>query len=104
MNTKTDFVFYRDEKNNIYSGGYRINNLFKNLDIPPIYQKGGANSLVLPLGLFYTKNDEPINEIEITQKDDEISDGLFDRLVEFSLKKNKTRKNIKFNNKTRKKR
>ena len=64
MNTKTDFVFYRDEKNNIYSGGYRINNLFKNLDIPPIYQKGGANSFVLPLGLFYKKTDEPINEID----------------------------------------
>jgi len=113
MDAKTEFVFYRDEKNNVFSGGYRINNLFKNLDIPPIYQKGGSNSLVLPLGLFYTRNNQPINEqeVEITQEDGEISDGLFNKLVELSLKddiktqiKKNTRKKREFNNKTRKKR
>ena len=48
MNSKTDFVFYRDEKNNVFSGGYRINNMFKNLDIPVVQQKGGS-SLVIPM-------------------------------------------------------
>ena len=32
MNPKSDFIFYRDEKNNIYSGGYKIDNIFKGLD------------------------------------------------------------------------
>ena len=105
MDPKTEFVFYRDEKNNVFSGGYRINNLFKKLDIPPIYQKGGGNSLVLPLGLFYTKNNQPINEqVEVTQEGGEISDGLFNKLVELSLKDEiKIKKNTR-KNKTRKKR
>ena len=53
-----DFVFYRDEKNNVFSGGYKINNIFKKLDLPIMQQKGGS-SLVIPMGLFYTKSDIP---------------------------------------------
>ena len=63
MDSKTDFVFYRDEKNNVFSGGYRINNMFKDLDIPVVQQKGGS-SLVIPMGLFYAKNDIPINKFQ----------------------------------------
>ena len=80
MDSKTDFVFYRDEKNNVFSGGYRINNMFKDLDIPVVQQKGGS-SLVIPMGLFYTKNDFPINEYEINQRGGEIDDGLFNKLL-----------------------
>ena len=100
MDPKTDFVFYRDDKNNIYSGGYRINNLFKNLDVPPIYQKGG-NSMVLPLGLFYRKENEEIYENDESDGG-EITNELFNTLVKLSLKdnakkkpKNKTRKRKK---------
>jgi len=100
MDPKTDFVFYRDDKNNIYSGGYRINNLFKNLDVPPIYQKGG-NSMVLPLGLFYRKENEEIYENDESDGG-EITSELFNTLVKLSLKdnakkkpKNKTRKRKK---------
>ena len=85
MDSKTDFVFYRDEKNNVFSGGYRINNMFKDLDIPVVQQKGGS-SLVIPMGLFYTKNDFPINEYEINQRGGEIDDGLFNKLLELSMK------------------
>ena len=100
MDPKTDFIFYRDDKNNIYSGGYRINNLFKNLDVPPIYQKGG-NSMVLPLGLFYRKENEEIYENDESDGG-EITNELFNTLVKLSLKdnakkkpKNKTRKRKK---------
>ena len=102
MNRKTDFVFYRDEKNNVFSGGYRINNMFKNLDIPVVQQKGGS-SLVIPMGLFYTKNDIPESEraIEINQKGGEIDDGLFNKLLELSMK---DEINTNIHKKTRKKR
>ena len=32
MNPKEDLIFYRDEKNNIFSGGYKIDNIFKKLN------------------------------------------------------------------------
>ena len=32
-----DFVFYRDDENNICSGGYIINNMLKKLDMPIVY-------------------------------------------------------------------
>ena len=99
MDRKTDFVFYRDEKNNVFSGGYRINNMFKDLDIPVVQQKGGS-SLVIPMGLFYTKNDLPINEYEINQKGGEIDDGLFNKLLELSMK---DEINTNIHKKTRKK-
>jgi len=99
MDRKTDFVFYRDEKNNVFSGGYRINNMFKDLDIPAVQQKGGS-SLVIPMGLFYTKNDLPINEYEINQRGGEIDDGLFNKLLELSMK---DEINTNIHKKTRKK-
>ena len=99
MDSKTDFVFYRDEKNNVFSGGYRINNMFKDLDIPVVQQKGGS-SLVIPMGLFYTKNDLPINEYEINQRGGEIDDGLFNKLLELSMK---DEINTNIHKKTRKK-
>ena len=99
MDRKTDFVFYRDEKNNVFSGGYRINNMFKDLDIPVVQQKGGS-SLVIPMGLFYAKNDIPINKYEINQKGGEIDDGLFNKLLELSMK---DEINTNIHKKTRKK-
>ena len=100
MNRETDFVFYRDEKNNVFSGGYRINNMFKNLDLPAIQQKGGS-SLVIPMGLFYTKTNAEKGEcvIENNQKGGEIADGLFNKLLELS-----TKREIDVHKKTRKKR
>ena len=98
MDRKTDFVFYRDEKNNVFSGGYRINNMFKDLDIPAVQQKGGS-SLVIPMGLFYTKTDIPEHTVEINQNGGEIEDGLFNKLLELSMKDE-----INIHKKTRKKR
>ena len=53
---ESDFIFYR-RNNNTYSGGYKINNMFKKMDMPAIYgnsstldeQNGGE--LVIPAGL-----------------------------------------------------
>ena len=96
-----DFVFYRDEKNNVFSGGYKINNIFKKLDLPIMQQKGGS-SLVIPMGLFYTKSDIPEDKyIENNQIGGEIDDGLFNRLLELSTKNTI---NTKPEKKTRKKR
>ena len=105
MDPKTEFVFYRDEKNNVYSGGYKINNLFKKLDIPPIYQKGGGNSLVLPLGLFYQTAEKEEDPIDVDNNNDEIPENLYNELLKLSMKnKSDTRKNRPITHrKTRKK-
>ena len=110
MNPKEDFVFHRDKKNNIYAGGYKIDNIFKRLNIAPIQgniQKGGGNPLpipnmVVPAGLFYLQQTIPkidMNDIE----EKEISESLYNKLYDLSIYKNKTRKHKKTNkNKTRK--
>ena len=69
MNPKEDFIFYRDEKNNIFSGGYKLDNIFKKLDIPPHGQKktGGSN-LIVPAGLFLLQQNIQSEEETIPKK------------------------------------
>tara|TARA_Y100001960_G_C14354110_1_gene670987 strand:+ start:139 stop:486 length:348 start_codon:yes stop_codon:yes gene_type:complete len=111
---KNDFVFYKDEKNNIFSGGYKIKNMFKELDLPAFQQKGGS-SLVIPLGLFYEKkkSEEIDNKYYQEGGGVEVDDGLFNKLLELSLKgeikekihkKTRKKRNINSNRSTRKKR
>ena len=63
--------------------------------------------------LFYAKNDIPINEYEINQKGGEIDDGLFNKLLELSMKdkidanihkKTRKKKETNTSRRTRKKR
>ena len=101
MNPSTDFIFHRDKKNNVISGGYKKDNIFKKLDIPPITQHGGGN-LVIPAGLFFLQQNYPDEEINIEtiNNKDEISDSLYDKLLDLSkktpsIRKQQTRKNLK---------
>ena len=50
MNPSKDFIFYRDEKNNVFSGGYKLDNIFKKLDIPPMTEKVGGGQFIVPAG------------------------------------------------------
>jgi hypothetical protein len=114
MNPKNDFIFYRDEKNNIYSGGYKIDNIFKKLNVAPIQgdiQKGGAMlpvpNLIVPAGLFYLQQTIPKKNINMNNiENGEISESLYDKLVDLVVYKSKNRtrkKKIKVNkHKTRK--
>jgi hypothetical protein len=108
-----DFVFMKDEKGSIMSGGYKINSLFLEEDIPimttynKMDQYGGKVSspfenLAVPAGLFYintkvskkdskTTSDNQFNNHKMAP--DEIVDKLFS-LIEFDKKrKRKTKKN-----------
>ena len=110
-----DFVFYRDDENNICSGGFRINNAIKKLDMPALFgnrdplQVGGSqlplNDLVIPSGLVllqrYMSNKDIIPEkpIESVKDDSPISGDLYSRLLELvqvkKIKEPKTRKRRK---------
>jgi hypothetical protein len=68
MNPKEDFIFYRDEKNNIFSGGYKLDNIFKKLDIPPMTEKTGGSNLIVPAGLFLLQQNIQSEEETIPKK------------------------------------
>jgi len=110
---KEDFIFYRDEKNNVYSGGYKLDNIFKKLDIPPLTEKMGGGQFIVPAGLFFLQQNIQTEEEQIPFKNISnkiIGDDLFSKLLSLSTKDNKPKKRkntrkrkIKANKLTRKK-
>jgi len=74
MNPSTDFVVYRDDKNKIFSGGYKIP------DNP---------NLFIPAGLLLRRggvvDDEEIKIQNITNNDD-CPDNLYEKLLKLSRK------------------
>jgi|TARA_Y100000588_G_C13823794_1_gene740551 hypothetical protein len=111
MNEK-DFIFYKDTKNNICSGGYKIDNIFKKLDLPPLTQHAGKTlpNMVIPVGLFCFKEEKIDNDdinIQTVQGCKDIDCDVFEKLLALSLKpkeKPRTKKQRKKSKKgTRKK-
>jgi|TARA_B110000196_G_C20689286_1_gene450070 hypothetical protein len=100
MNPKEDLIFYRDEKNNIFSGGYKIDNIFKKLNIPPLTEKRGDAEFIVPAGLFLLQQNYNTEEDTIPIKNSSnkiISEDLVDKLLSMSTKvsKSNTRKKRK---------
>jgi hypothetical protein len=113
----TENFIYTTNKGVIQSGGYKINNLFLNKNLPAVidFQKGGANRAI-PFGLFKIKQgyDNNIKPFKITTNNsDVINDNLFDKLsnmIEYQkggktakLNKFKTRKAKKLGKKNKRK-
>ena len=113
-----DFIFYRDEENNICSGGYIINNVLKQLDMPIVYgnknplQSGGGslstmlNNLAVPAGLVLMQQHAANENLGVPSKKAIISEDLHSALLKLvKVSKSKTKKKKqKRKNKTRKKR
>ena len=126
MNPKEDFVFYRNEKNEVMSGGYKINSillrnqtpLFDNKEtqhdivgnaIKDNKHKGGSNiainkifnDLAVPAGLLFLQQnntlDNVVKDSNLTMNKNIMSDSLYDKL--YNLASNTK---IKQSNKTRK--
>ena len=111
-----DFVFYRDEENNICSGGYIINNMLKNLDMPIVYgnkdplQSGGGlsgmlSNLAVPAGLVLMQQYAADEKFSSPSDNTVVTEDLYSKLLKLvKVNKSKTRKNKrKRKNKTRKK-
>ena len=116
MNTD-DFIFYRDDNNNICSGGYVINNILKKMDLPLLYsnkdplQSGGGGStilsdLVIPAGLVLIQQQASKDTFAAQKRSSPITEDLYSQLLKLvnvkksikthkrrRTKKNKTRKN-----------
>ena len=104
---KNDMIFRRDSKNNITCGGYKLDNVFKKLNIPPIQgsvfpQKGGgaAQTLAVPMGLFIIQQGFPSLDYK-SGKQDNITDDLYSKLM--NLTSNKSNKKFNYSRKRRKK-
>ena len=116
MNTD-DFIFYKDEDNNICSGGYIINNILKKMDMPLIYgnkdplQSGGGTStllgeLAIPAGLVLMQQHTSGDTFGMSKRSSSITENLYSQLLKLvnikkSIKTRKRRHSKK--NKTRKK-
>jgi len=121
MNSE-DMIFQRDKNNNITSGGYKINSIFKKLDIPAIHgsvfsQKGGGKNqkggnlqnLAVPMGLFFLQQGLPTEICSNTKKGKEIAEDLYSKLLTLAQDKkerkfnySRKRRRRKMKNKTRK--
>ena len=89
-----DYIWYLDDENLLHSVGYRINNIFKNLDISPI--KGSShplncdtiNDLAIPAGLVYmnamapqtTEKNTP-SSLKLVADETPISEDLITKLL-----------------------
>jgi len=98
-----EMIFQRNKKNQIMCGGYKINNLFKNQNVPPIHgsvfpQKGGGNNLAIPMGLFFLQQGLP-SIMKGTSKQ-EVPDDLYSKLLALAEYKKK----IKLSRKKKKRR
>ena len=97
MNPSKDFIFYRDEKNNVFSGGYKLDNIFKKLDIPPMTEKVGGGQFIVPAGLFLLQQNIQTEEDTIPKKNISnkiIGDDLLNKLLMLSTKE-KEKKNTR---------
>jgi len=87
-----EMIFRRDNNNNITSGGYKVQNIFKQLGLPSIHgsvfaQKGGGQkgggieNLAVPMGLFFLQQGLP-KEIKCDSKGGgEVADDLYSKLL-----------------------
>lgn len=111
-----DFVFYRDDENNICSGGYIINNMLKKLDMPIVYsnkdplQSGGGLSamlgeLAVPAGLVLMQQYAAAEKFSSPSATSVVEEDLYSKLLKLvKVHKSKTKKKKnKRKNKTRKK-
>ena len=104
MDPETDMIFSRDKQNNITSGGYKIDNIFKKMDLPPIHgsilnQKGGGKHFAVPMGLFFLQ--QGLSNIQHpVRKKTNISDDLFSKLLKYS--QNQMGKRFNYTRKKRK--
>ena len=115
-----EMIFRRDNNNNITSGGYKVQNIFKQLGLPSIHgsvfaQKGGGQkgggieNLAVPMGLFFLQQSFP-TEIKCDNKAGrEVVDDLYTKLLnlaqdpkERKFKYSTKKKRRKIKNKTRK--
>ena len=110
MLTDDDYVLYKGADDNIYSEGYRINNIFKNADMPALISSenplgcSNINNLAIPAGLIYMHSmikdaapeDNTNIDVEVQAAPEELYSALL-KLVEIktSNKKNKTKKRSK---------
>ena len=113
---QNDFVYIKDSKGNIKSGGYQVNSfLLKEGGAPmmTINQEGSAKggnvaaalkNLAVPAGLFYLQQNMQNIAYPIEHKDEVIGSSLYDTLVGIAengkktsnaRKTKKTRKNTK---------
>ena len=107
-----EMIFRRDNNNNITSGGYKVNNIFKQLGLPSIHgsvftqkgggQKGGSiENLAVPMGLFFLQQGLP-TEIKCDSKGHgEVADDLFSKLL--NLAQDKKERKFKYSRKRKKK-
>lgn len=112
MMTEGEYIWYKKgDDDNLYSEGYRINNIFKNADISPLQSsqhplecdEANLNNLAIPAGLVYIhsiiKGDpdkDPNIEIDMQPAPEALYDTLL-KLVQIKdqHKKVKTRKHSK---------
>ena len=99
----SDMIFSRDNKNNIKCGGYKVDNIFKKLNIPPIQgsvfpQKGGGlQNLAVPMGLFFLQQGLS-SDLTCDMKDGkEVVDDLYTKL--FNLAQGKKERKSKHSRK-----
>ena len=106
----------------LQGGGYKINSIFKKLDIPAIHgsvfsqkgggknQKGGSlQNLAVPMGLFFLQQGLPTEISCNTKKGKEIAEDLYSKLLTLAQDKkerkfnySRKRRRRKMKNKTRK--
>ena len=111
MMTEGEYIWYKKGDDNLYSEGYRINNIFKNADISPLQSRqhplecNGANlnNLAIPAGLVYIHSmikggpdKDPNIEIDMQPASEALYSTLL-KLVQIKdqHKKVKTRKHSK---------
>ena len=98
MDPATDFVFYKNGKG-VFSGGYKINNIFKKMGVSPIIQTGG--NLVVPAGLFFLQQN--LSSKESSETKTALSDDIHNQLLQLSIKKSKKSKTRSRRSKSKKK-
>jgi len=107
-----EMIFRRDNNNNITSGGYKVQNIFKQLGLPSIHgsvfaQKGGGQkgggieNLAVPMGLFFLQQGLP-KEIKCDSKGGgEVADDLYSKLL--ILAQDRKERKFKYSRKRKKK-
>lgn len=111
MMNDEDYVWYTDEKGDLRSVGYPIENIFKEADIPAII--GGRNifsedagSLAIPAGLVYMHSlasKEPRVTSSTKDQTETVSSDLYSQLLNLASDYDVTAK-VKISVKSRKKR
>ncbi len=102
---ENDYIFYK-KNNQLYSGGYKLKNLFTNHRVP-VLNNAGVPSLLFPSALYYNSQSGGGNEsyvyAGIPNDDRAIENSLYEKLLNRFLKTKKTRSRKKHRYKRKRK-